>query len=401
MRIDRIQPWRRIVEALQAIIILGLPFLRIKGESALRFDILSLKLHFFGVSLWMEEFFIVLIATIFLTFLIVSITLIFGRIWCGWLCPQTVLVDFTAFTEKAKKNGILYSLISYSVVFVISFIVSASLIWYFVSPYEFFSRLFAGNLGSIIWGFFIVQGIIIFLNLILLRRKFCATVCPYAKLQSVMFDSKTMIIAFDPARKEECMNCMACVKTCPVGIDIRDGLNAACVSCAECIDECTEMMGRRQKKSLINYFFGLPGEAGRIIRTNAVMIGSITLLSFIFFIYLITTRMAVDMIVLPNYNFSPRITADGASVNSYYLSIKNRGNSDEQLNIRVRGIEGSLNITPDRIAIKAGEDKKIPVYVSVRDYKDNTDVRGLEISIEDDKIKVVKTVNFIWAGEYK
>lgn len=401
MRIERIQPWRWAVEALQAILIFGLPFLRIKGESALRFDIPSLKLHFFGISLWMEEFFIVLIATIFLTFLMLFITLMFGRIWCGWLCPQTVLVEFTAFTEKAKKKGILYSLISYACVFAISFIVSASLIWYFVSPYEFFSRLLAGNLGSVILGFLIVQGIIIFLNLIFLRRKFCATVCPYAKLQSVMYDLKTMVIAFDPTRKEECMDCMACVKTCPVEIDIRNGLNAACVSCAECIDECTAMMGRRQKKSLIDYFFGLPGESGRIIRTNAIMIGLITLLSFVFFIYLAATRMPVDMIVLPNYNFSPKITADGASVNSYYLSVKNRGKSDEQLNIKVEGIEGRINITPDRIIIKAGEDKKIPVYVSVKDFNENTDVRGLEISIEDDKIKVVKTVNFIWTGESK
>lgn len=415
MRIERIQSWRRVVEALHAVIILGLPFLRIKGESALRFDIPSLKLHFFGTSLWMEEFFIVLIAALFLAFLIVFITLIFGRIWCGWLCPQTVLVDLTAFTEKAKQKGILYSLISYVGVFAISFIVSASLIWYFVSPYEFFSRLLAGNLGSVIWGFFIVQGIIIFLNLILLRRKFCATVCPYAKLQSVMFDSKTMIIAFDPARKEECMDCMACVKICPVGIDIRDGLNVACVSCAECIDECTRMMGMRQnkKKSLIGYFWGLPGEsnkeAGRIIRTNAMMIGSITILSFIFLIYLAVTRVPVDMTVLPNYNFPPRITAGGTFINSYYLVIKNRGRSDEQLNVMVRQAhhdgstgspeKGSVNIAPDRIIIKAGEDRNIPVYVSVQDLRVN--MVGLEIFIEGDKIKVVRKVNFIWPCESK
>ncbi|MCI0469973.1 MAG: 4Fe-4S binding protein [Nitrospirae bacterium] len=343
MRIEGMQTWRRIVAALQAIIILGLPFLRIKGESALRFDIPSLKLHFFGTSLWMEEFFIVLIATIFLTFLIVFITLMFGRIWCGWLCPQTVLVDFTGFLDRAKRRGILYSAASYVIVLIISSIVSASLIWYFVSPYEFFARLSAGNLGEVIWGFWIVQAVIIFLNLIFLRRIFCASVCPYAKLQSVMFDSRTMVIAFDPSRKDECRDCMACVRVCPVGIDIRNGLNVACVSCAECIDECTKMMGRRQKKSLIGYFFGAPGESNKqssmIIRTNAIMIGSITVLSLIFLVYLAATRMPIDITVLPNYNFPPRITADRTTMNSYYLSVKNRGKSDEQLNIRVKKIE--------------------------------------------------------------
>ena len=98
----RIQPWRRLVSALEAVTILGIPFLKIRGESALRFDIPSLRLHFFGLSLWMEEFFILLIAVIFLIFLFLLITLLFGRIWCGWLCPQTVLSDLTRFMDKLK-----------------------------------------------------------------------------------------------------------------------------------------------------------------------------------------------------------------------------------------------------------------------------------------------------------
>ena len=256
MTTRKIRPWRRLAEISQAIVIIGLPFLRIKGESALRFDVQMLQLHFFGVSLWMEEFFIVLIAIIFLSLLIIFITLVFGRIWCGWLCPQTVIADFTSFVDKAKSRGVFYKLTAYTATLIISIIVAANLIWYFVSPYDFIPRLFEGSLGSILWGFWIVLTGIMFLNFLLLRQQFCATVCPYSKLQSTMFDDKTLVVTFDQRRKDECIDCLACVKKCPVGIDIRTGLNIACIHCAECIDSCADVMRPRKQKSLFGYFFG-------------------------------------------------------------------------------------------------------------------------------------------------
>jgi cytochrome c oxidase accessory protein FixG len=397
MKIERIQPVRRLVEALQAILIIGLPFLKIKGESALRFDIPSLRLHFFGADIWMEEFFIVLIAVIFLTFLIVFITLMFGRIWCGWLCPQTVLVDFTRYVDRAFSKNIVYKIASYAAVFLISIIVAASLIWYFVSPYEFFDRLFESNLGEIIWGFWIVLTAIIFLNFAFLRHKFCATVCPYAKLQSALFDKKTLVIAFDPNRKEECMECMACVRTCPVGIDIRKGLNQACINCAECIDKCAEMMAKRQKKSLIGYFFGFPdglaGDTGKIFRLNAVMIGLLTIAFFIFLLYLSFTRIELNMTVLPNYSYSPKTTAEGNIVNSFILAIENMGKEDEEFNITVRAQSGIIKITPDRVSVKAGEHKKITAFV----FADKTDA-SVEITVRSErheKLTVTKKANII------
>ncbi|MBI4844153.1 MAG: 4Fe-4S binding protein, partial [Nitrospirae bacterium] len=290
----RFQPWRRLVRALEAVIILGIPFLRINGESALRFDIPSLRLHFFGLSLWMEEFFILLIAVIFLTFFFLLITLLFGRVWCGWLCPQTVISDLTRFTEKA--TGLAHKLGAYSAVFLISIIVAANLIWYFIDPYEFIPQVLEGSLGDVAWGFWLTLTGIIFLNFILLRQRFCATVCPYAKLQGVMYDDKTLVIAFDARRKQECMDCGACVKVCPVNIDIREGMSNACINCAECIDECGKMMGRREKKSLISYFFVTPGGGSKVLRRNAVMLGSVAALFLMFFAYLAFSRVALDMV---------------------------------------------------------------------------------------------------------
>jgi cytochrome c oxidase accessory protein FixG len=394
-----ITPWRRLAEAFQAIIIVGLPFLIIDGESALRFDVPTLVLHFFGLNLWMEEFFIVLVALLFLSLFLIFVTLLLGRIWCGWLCPQTVLSDFTLFVERAKNKRVIDKLIAYALMFLISILVAANLIWYFVSPYEFIPDLLKGSLGNVIWGFWIVLTGIIFLNFLLLRQKFCATVCPYGKLQGILFDKKTLVVAFDPHRKEECIDCMACVKACPVAVDIRNGLNSACIHCAICIDSCTMVMSSRQKKSLIGYFFGLPGEGGRVLRQNVVLVGSVTAVFLVFFFYLLLVRVPLDMTVLPNYAFQPRITDKGTIVNSYVLSLKNRGRLDVELQLAVTGINSILKIAPEKgLHIKAGDLKRLPVYITVRDFKERGVVKDMEIavkSIRDDKLHVARKANFI------
>lgn len=396
--IRRIQPLRQLLEILQAVLIIGIPFLTINGESALRFDIPSLRLHVFGVSLWMDEFFLVLIVIIFLTFFAVLVTLMYGRIWCGWACPQTVLVDFTRFLDKAYRKGIAYRLILYAVTFLISLFVAANLIWYFVSPYEFFHRLYSGTLGSVISAFWWVTTAIVFLNLLLLRRRFCATVCPYAKLQSVLFDRATLLISFDPGRQEECMNCMACVTACPVGIDIREGNNAACVSCAECIDACSRMMWRREKRGLINYFFGTPGGRPRLFRQNVVLIASLAIVFFCLFLYLSISRVPLDMMVLPHHAFPPRVLADGKAINSYILSLENKSRTEHEVILQVMRPKGLISMTPERVHLSAGEHKKVPVYVTVNQILPGTTSEDIEIVLESkglDRIIIKKGVRFI------
>ncbi len=394
------------MEILEGALILGLPFLKIDGQSALRFDVPTLRLYFFGSTLWMDEFFIVLVAVIFLVLLFVLVTLIFGRIWCGWVCPQTVLTDYTGFLDRAKKKGPFSKAASYGAALVVCIIVSASLIWYFVSPYEFFGRLAVGQgLSRTLWGFWIVLSGTLFLNFAFVRHKWCATVCPYAKLQSVMFDNKTLVIAFDPSRKQECMNCMACVKACPVGIDVRKGPDAACINCAVCIDECTKIMGARGKKGLIGYFWGLPGEtAKRMLRSNALFTGALTAASLVFLVYLAASRITLGLDVLPDYNFPPRAVQHEA-VNSFFLLIENRGSRDEELDIRARGLKGS-KARPGRVLIKAGQEGKFQVFI-VAPAQAQGGAKSFEMEIESERTgkKLMQKTNFIFpqgsGGEQK
>lgn len=356
--------WRGLVAFLQAVIMLGLPFLKIRGESALRFDIPSLRLHVFGATLWMDEFFIVLVALIFVTFLIILVTIVFGRVWCGWLCPQTVISDITGFVDEA--GTVMGRTGSYFAVLAASVIIAASMIWYFVSPYEFIPDLILGQLGRVTWGFWIVLTILVFLDFAFLRRTWCATVCPYAKLQGTLFDRKTLIIAFDGRRQEECMDCRACVRVCPVAIDIRKGLQTACISCAACIDTCSRQMERKKSDALIGYFFGRPGEAGNLMRTSVFLFGAATALFFLFFIYLMLARVPVDMTVLPNTGFKPVGSRADGFVNSYTLALQNRGRIEIDLKIAAKASEVPLTVIPDRITLGAGKDLKLPIYVRVR-----------------------------------
>jgi len=363
MTISRIQPWRRLAEAAQAILFLGLPFVRIGGESALRFDIPTLRLHFFGISLWMDEFFIVLIALFFFTFLIIFITQVFGRIWCGWLCPQTVIIDMTRFLDRAKVKSAVERVMAYILIFLISIIVAADFIWYFVSPYDFFPALASRTLGSVTWWSWLVLSAVIFLNYAFLRHTWCATACPYAKLQGALFDNRTMVIGFDSRRKDECMDCRACVRCCPVSIDIRNGLNAACISCAECIDTCARNLGRQNKDSLIGYFFGSPGTTGSLIRPNVIIFGSLTLLTLIFFLYLSLSRNPLDLTVLPNNDIRASMSDGNMVMNGYILAVENRSKDDLALSLKALSHGAQLKIIPQQFVIRAGEHKRIPAYV--------------------------------------
>ncbi len=361
--IKAFRPWRRLVGVMEAVAMLGLPFLQIGGQSALRFDVPTLKLYFFGTSIWIEEFFLVLIALLFVTFLIIFITLVFGRIWCGWVCPQTVLSDFTSFADgKGEKRGPAGRAGGLLLLMLISIVVGADLIWFFVSPYEFFPRLTAGELGPVIWGIWISLSVIMFLNLWLLRRRFCATVCPYAKMQSVLYDRNTLVIAFDPNRKDQCRECRACVNVCPVDIDIREGLSPACINCAECIDACTQRMEKRGLKSLISYSFGLPGEAARVVRQNAVAIGMVTLLSLVFLVYLSVTAQPFDVTVVRNVDFVAGAGEEPDATGSFVLSFRNLEDSPLDIVIAVPGAK----VAPGMVeGIAPGEARRVTVYVTL------------------------------------
>ncbi len=302
---DRWLTRRRAAAALEAAVILGLPFLTIHGQSALRFDIPSLTLFAFGAEIPISQFLSVLLIMLFLGVLFIGITTVFGRIWCGWLCPQSVLEEFAEDLSSAinRKHRLL---IKRLILVPVSALVSVSMIWYFIPPAGSLDAIASG--GAAMW-FFIVMALAIYAMLALLGRRFCATVCPYSMLQSAFFDRDTVVVGFDPARADECMGCEMCVKSCPMGIDIRRGLQRECIACARCIDACETM--RRGLPPLVRYM-------GRPLRAKAAVWAAAAALFALAAIVAVGARPSAEVTFYRN-----AVQPAKGHVNTYTYSIRN------------------------------------------------------------------------------
>jgi cytochrome c oxidase accessory protein FixG len=333
--------YRRTVAIAEAVTVLGLPFVKVKGESALRFDLVNLKLHFFGTVLWIRDLYLILLACIFLLILFVVVTNIMGRVWCGWLCPQTVLIDLADDLARAisrRRAGTLSRLLLVP----LSAVVAMSLIWYFVPPVE---TLRALPLGGGVTAFFLSLWAAVFGMFGLAGRRFCATVCPYSMLQGSFFDKDTLVVSYDRWRDEECMDCQKCLRDCPMGIDIRDGLQRECIACARCIDACTLMTSRTDKAPLIGY-------AGRVLRPKAFWLASAALLSGAVFLGVLLMRPDAEVIVARD----ARQPAGG--LNSYSYTLYNNGSRDISLQVSLSGpftLLGNATVSAKAYSVTSGK----------------------------------------------
>jgi cytochrome c oxidase accessory protein FixG len=365
----RIGPARRWAGLVQAALFLGLPFVTVRGESALRFDVPSLRLHVFGATLWMDEFFVVLLATLAFAFVFLLVTFVWGRVWCGWSCPQTILGDLTQAlaSERARKKRRPARLaLAWATVALVAVVFSAATLWYFVPPGEFFARLLRWDLGPVLAGSWAVLGVTLFLDLGFVRGRFCATTCPYAKLQGVLFDRATLVVAYDERRDAECIDCLACVRVCPTGIDIRDGLQAECIACAQCVDACAPILARYGKPTLVDYFFGAPGERPRLVRPLVVGLAAASVLAIggTVLAAVDAGRASLDLTAAFSSRFTPRLGPDGRVVNAYDLALENRGRRGVTLKLALTPVQGQARVSPEEVSLAPGEHRRVFLVAS-------------------------------------
>src|SRR5512137_21900 len=365
----RIGPWRRWAGVVQAAAFLGLPFVTLRGESALRFDVPSLRLHVLGATLWMDEFFVVLLATLAFAFVFLLVTFVWGRVWGGWGCRQTILGDLTQALaeERARERRRPARLaLAWGSVAAVSLVFSAATLWYFVTPWEFLSRLAAGQLGPVLGWSWAVLGATLFLDLALVRGRFCATTCPYAKMQGVLFDRATLVVAYDDRRDAECIDCLACVRVCPTGIDIRDGLQAECIACAQCVDACAPILARYGKPTLVDYFFGAPGDRPRLLRPVVLALGAASILAVGGTVAAAVQagRASLDLTAAFSSRFVPRLGPDGRVVNAYDVALENRGRRKLTLSLALVPASGQATVSPDRVELAPGEHRRVFLVAS-------------------------------------
>ncbi len=243
---------------------LGLPFVRVGGESALRIDTTCRCLLAFGRVFRLEELPLLLVLALASLATFLAVTLIFGRVWCGWACPQTAWSDLVEGVARRLGARVCHGEIRAAgwrratvlgLSAAIGLLVGANIVWYFLPPAEFFSRAWAGTLLAPAVITVLAVATTVFVDLAFVRRTFCRELCPYGRLQAVLTDRATLTLGVLPGQAGRCIACDGCVRVCPTGVDVRRGLDAACIHCGRCRDACRKVMGRRGEPGLIGYAF--------------------------------------------------------------------------------------------------------------------------------------------------
>ena len=382
------------LKALSGIILLGIyyffPWLQWHNRQAVLFDLPGRQFHVFGLTFWPQDFiylaFLLIIAGISLFFF----TTLAGRLWCGFACPQTIWTDSFLWLERLVEGNRSQQIkLDHAPLTLRKFRLKATkhLLWltfalwtgftfigYFTPIRELGQHLITFNLNGWETFWLLFYSFATYGNAGWLREQICTYMCPYARFQSAMFDKNTLIIAYDEKRGEprgsrkrkvdpktqglgDCINCTMCVQVCPVGIDIRDGLQYQCISCSACIDACDEIMDKMNyPRGLVRYTTenSLHGIHARVLRPRVFVYGGILLALFIGLIYAISTRMLIQVDVIRDRNSLFRENLTGLIENVYTLKIMNMDDKPHRYEITVNGIEGLQLAKYQPVEISAG-----------------------------------------------
>lgn len=402
---------RRLVVAWALIVLyVGLPLLPINGKPAILLDFIHREFAFFGVIFYPTDTFLLMLFLISSLIAFVLFTALLGRVWCGWACPQTVYMEFLyrplerliegkehvrkkrnagPWTfEKAWRKGV-----KLAVFLVISLGLAHTFVAYFVG----WDSLVAWMTGPPTehWGFFAMMGIttgLILFDFGYFREQMCTITCPYARIQSVLLDPDSLIVSYDENRGEprgrrskkklkqeeagiiprlgDCIDCMACVRTCPTGIDIRDGLQMECIACTQCIDACDAIMLKIDKPTgLIRYTSEneLAGKKTRIVRPRVVLYTVILLILSGLFLGALSMRGGYDVNVGRSVGEPYTVLPDDRIANRLRFRVRNQ--QEAAATFTIQALEPSsaqINIVGVQpVLLEAGEMKRVEAWVMV------------------------------------
>jgi len=276
----KLYKYRKWVSYFLLVFLIGSPFLKVNGNQFLLFNVLERKFNIFGFPFWPQDFYLFVISMIIVVLFIALFTVAFGRIFCGWICPQTIFlemvfrrIEYAIEGNRAKQmrlaamawttEKISKRLLKWSIFFVISFLIANVFLAYLIGGdlvLEYITGDPSEHVSTLI-PLLIFTGIFYFI-FAWFREQVCIIACPYGRLQGALLDNKSIIVAYDHKRGErengrqkfkkaenreasgigDCIDCSQCVNVCPTGIDIRNGTQLECINCTACIDECDSIM---------------------------------------------------------------------------------------------------------------------------------------------------------------
>ncbi|NRA58379.1 MAG: cytochrome c oxidase accessory protein CcoG [Phycisphaerales bacterium] len=428
---------RRAVGYGLIVLFVTLPHLRIDGKPPLLIDILSREFTFFGTTLYPTDTLLLALMLITIALSVFFFTALFGRIWCGWGCPQTVYMElvfrpierfFQGGPGSKKRFGPAGGLLKTIVFVVLSFALAHTFMSYFVGTDNLRQWIFGSPLDHPIAFVVIVAvtGAMLF-DFGFFREQMCIVACPYGRFQSVMLDRDSLVVGYDRKRGEprgkklrrrektedvslkvlasaepevgDCIDCSMCVQTCPTGIDIRDGLQMECVNCTQCIDACDAIMDKiGRPRGLIRYASqrNLDGEGRHWFRPRLIAYPTIIIALVTIMAVLLITREPALVTILRGPGTPFMVLDDGMVANTVKVKIHDRSEAGATYAISMEGVEGWRLDGTRTIQLEPGEMATEPVALVVPSESFRTTRLPVTILIESEGFE--KRVEYVMRG---
>lgn len=397
----KLEYFRRIFGFLLLFVFAAIPWLQWNGDQAVLLDIANQRFRIFGMTLWPQDLTILAWISIVAAFALFFVTTLYGRVWCGFMCPQTTWTFIFMWIEK-KFEGARNKQIAldrrpwdfdklwrktgkHAAWLFVALLTSMTFVGYFTDVSDLFTNFWTFDVGF--WAIFFVLFFTFctYGNAGWMREIMCTHMCPYARFQSAMFDKDTVTVSYDPNRGEprgprskktdhkekglgDCIDCYMCVQVCPTGIDIRNGLQYECINCGACVDACNDVMDKMNyPRGLIRFTTERNLEGGRTRKARfkavgyfVVMIAMTTLL-----IWDISTRKPLEVDVLRDRNQLYSISMEGWVRNVYTLKVLNKSQLPQTFSIEVEGFDRTELTGNTTLTIDGGSVATVPVTLAV------------------------------------
>jgi len=430
--------YRKYVSYILLTILIANPFLKINGNQFMMFNVLERRFNIFGFPFWPQDFYLFVILMITGVVFVILFTVVFGRIFCGWICPQTIFLEMVfrriefqidgdrgAQIRLAKQewNGekIRKRLIKWIIFFLISFGIANVFLAYVIGSDSLWLMMEQGPVaqaGNFI-ALLIFTGIFYFV-FVWFREQVCIIACPYGRLQGVLLDNKSINVAYDFVRGEkeigrakfnkkedreltgkgDCIDCGLCVNVCPMGIDIRNGTQLECTNCTACIDECdTIMKSVGLPKGLIRYASEDEIEKKEPFRFTARMKGYTTVLAILIGVLtgllFLRNELEADILRLPGQLFEHK--GDNIS-NVYTYKVVNKTSADfKDIHFELLSHKGSIKkVGSAHFTVAQQGLSQGTLFIEISQHLLNGDKTKLEIGIyEGTKLLETTRTNFL------
>ena len=403
-------------------LLFAVPWIRVGGEPLVLLDIPARKFHVGGLVIAPQELYFLWLLLALLALSLFFFTALAGRLWCGWACPQTVFTDVYAQVARViqgwkgktqpKQVSMPRRIATHVAWLAMSLAIGFHLAGYFRSPYDLIDAFSSDAHYPTALAFVGVITLITYADFGFVRQTFCKYLCPYARFQSVLFDSDTWVIGYDAGRGEprgkrgttegDCVDCGLCVKVCPTGIDIREGMQLECIACTQCIDACNDVMPRVGREgNLIRYLplVELEGtRPARLLRPRVVVYGALMLVVTVAFAALLERRLPMDLRIAHNPENLYQTVGDGRVGNAFTLHIENRSRSDGAFEldlVEAPGLELVTGLNPVHVPATSATETRVFVLPRPGHTVASQEIQFRLRRRDDDSRPLVRSTRFV------